>query len=87
MSIGKLYRSSDDQFLAEVSYQFQHESPQKWWGELIPETYVRLTDGSYILELEDERKARCSLKKKVNKAVTGVPPRFIYRFSGNGTFD
>ncbi len=84
MSTGKLYRAGDEQFLANVNYQFQHESPQRWWGELILMEYMRISDGAYILELEDRRKARVTLKKRVNRAVTGVPPRYIYRFSGVG---
>ena len=88
MSIGKLYRSSDEEFLANVSYQFQHESPKNWWGELTLVEYVRLSDGTgYILELEEGLRARCTLKKRVNRAVTSLPPRYIYRFSGNVKFE
>ena len=87
MSIGKLYRASGDEFIANVNYQFQHESPQRWWGELSLIEYTRLNDGSgFILELEDNRKGRCSLKKRVNRAVTSLPPRYIYRFVGTGKF-
>ena len=88
MSTGKLYRSRDEEFLANVNYQFQHASPRNWWGELTLVEYMRLSDGSgYILELEDSRKARCILKKRVNRAVTSLPPRYIYRFSGNVKFE
>ena len=88
MSIGKLYRTSDEQFLANVNYQFQHESPHQWWGELTLIEYMRINDGSgYILELEDNRKGKCTLKKRVNRAVTSLPPRYIYRFSGTGKFE
>lgn len=88
MSTGKLYRSNDEKFLANVEYQFQHQSPQRWWGELTPMEYIRISDGSgYILELEDKRKARCYLKKRVNRATTGVPPRYIYRFNGTCKFE
>ncbi len=87
MATGKLYQSSNEQFLSEVNYQFQHESPQGWWGELILLEYMRIKDGSgYILELEDNRKGKCTLKKRVNRAVTGVPPRYVYHFSGTGKF-
>ena len=83
MAIGKLYRSSDDELLAEVNYQFQHEDEQRWWGELILVDYVRLKDGTgYIIELENGRKSRCTLKKRVNRAVTSLPPRYVYHFSG-----
>ncbi len=87
MSIGKLYHSSEEQFLCNVTYQFQHETTNRWWGELIVNEYVRIDDGnSYVLELEDGRKSRCSLTKRVNRAVTGIPPRYIYRFAGNNPF-
>ncbi len=87
MGIGKLYRYSDGQFLSNVNYQFQHESPGRWWGELTLVDYMRLTDGaSYILELEDKRKSKCALNKRVNRAVTSLPPRYIYRFSGTLAF-
>ena len=87
MGTGKLYQASNEQFLANVNYQFQHESPQRWWGELTLVEYMRINDGSgYILELEDNRKGRCTLKKRVNRAVTSLPPRYIYHFSGSGKF-
>ena len=87
MSTGKLYSSRDEKFLANVNYQFQHESPKQWWGELTLIEYMRLNDGpGYILELEDNRKCRCTLKKRVNRAVTSLPPRYIYHFSGSGEF-
>ena len=88
MAIGKLYRSSDDELLAEVNYQFQHEDEQRWWGELILVDYVRLKDGiGYIIELENGRKSRCTLKKRVNRAVTSLPPRYVYHFSGTTKFE
>ena len=83
MAIGKLYTVDGEEFVAEVSYQFHGESPASWWGELILTDYQRISDGqSYILELEDKRKGRCYLKKRVNRAVSGVPPRYIYHFTG-----
>lgn len=88
MSTGKLYRSRDEKFLANVNYQFQHALPKNWWGELTLIEYMRLNDGSgYILELEDSRKSKCTLKKRVNRAVTSLPPRYIYRFSGTDDFE
>lgn len=88
MAIGKLYQSSDDKLIAEVNYQFQHESPQRWWGELTLVDYVRIKDGTgYIIELEDGRKGRCALKKRVNRAVTSLPPRYVYHFSGSVKFE
>lgn len=87
MSVGKLYQSSDECFLANVNYLFQHETPRQWWGELTLIEYLRIKDGSgYLLELEDGRKCKCALKKRVNRAVTSLPPRYIYHFSGTDSF-
>jgi hypothetical protein len=88
VATGRLYQSSDEGFIAEVNYQFQHESPQRWWGELTLVDYVRIKDGGgYLLELEDGRRSKCTLKKRVNRAVTSLPPRYVYHFSGNTKFD
>lgn len=88
MATGRLYQYTDDEFIVEVNYQFQHESEQRWWGELTLVDYVRLKDGSgYMLELEDGRRSKCTLKKRVNRAVTSLPPRYVYHFSGNTKFE
>ena len=88
MSIGKLYKSNDEQFVIEVDYQLQNESPTNWWGELVFIDYARISDGSgYIIELEDKRKGNCHLKKRVNRAVSGVPPRYVYHFAGTGPLE
>ncbi len=85
MAIGKLIKDSDQQLAMEVEYRFQNESPTNWWGELMLMEYSRISDGSgYILELEDTRRGRCSIRKRVNRAVSGVPPRYVYHFSGMG---
>ena len=34
MTTGKLYQSSDNEFITEVNYKFQDESDTGWWGEL-----------------------------------------------------
>jgi hypothetical protein len=87
VSTGKLYQSHDEQLIAKVNYQFQHQDIGRWWGELTLIDYVRIKDGSgYILELEDGRKNKISLKKRVNRAVTSLPPRYVYHFSGGGEF-
>ena len=85
MSIGKLYRLSDGQFVTDVNYQFQDESETSWWGELTLIDYLRINENdAYMIELEDKRKGNCRLRKRVNRAVSGVPPRYIYRFNGTG---
>ena len=85
MSSGKLYRASDGEFLAEVKYHFLDHSATGWWGELTLTEYKRIKDGDgYLLETEEGTKGRCSLHKKVNKAVIGVPPLYFYHFRGRG---
>jgi hypothetical protein len=88
VSIGKLYRLSDNEFVTEVNYQFHDESATSWWGELTLTEYLRINEvDGYIIELEDKRRGHCRLRKRVNRAVSGVPPRYIYRFTGTGAFE
>ena len=88
MNIGKLYRSNDKQFVTNVNYRLHSEAPTNWWGELIPMEYGRISDGGYFtIELEDNRKNNCYLKKIVNRAVSGIPPRYIYRFAGTNPLE
>ena len=83
MKIGKLYSFNDEQFVTDVNYQLQIEGPTNLWGELIPMEYGHISDGgSYTIELEDNRKIKCNLRKRVNVAVTGIPPRYVYHFVG-----
>ena len=84
MALGKLYASNSEQYVADVNYQLQVDSPQNWWGELTLTEYKRFGDsGHYIIELEDNRKGKCYLRKKVNRAVSGVPTRYVYHFTGS----
>lgn len=84
MGIGKLYRLSDNQFVTDVDYRlFTHPAATNWWGELTLIDYTHLSEGEiFMIELEDRRKSRCHLKKRVNRAVSGLPPRFIYHVTG-----
>ena len=84
MSTGKLYRFSDNQFVTDVNYQlFEHPAAINWWGELTLVDYVRLDEGDlFAIEFEDNRKSRCHLKKKVNRAVSGFPSRYVYHVTG-----
>ena len=84
MSIGKLYRLNDGQFLANIKYQvFYHPAATNWWGELTLIDYVPLDEGGrFIIEFEDKRKSKCYLKKIVNRAVSGIPPRYVYHVTG-----
>ena len=85
---GKLYNINDTEFVCTVSYQVHEElgkdaDPLRWWGELTFVDKVDIIDGDrYVLELEDKRKGRCSLRRRINKAIISVPPRFYYLFQG-----
>ena len=88
MPTGKLYNSLDNQLIANVTYNLQHEEEYQWWGELTTIEYKQIKDGSsYLIELEDGKKSRCSLKKRINRAVSSLPPRYVYHFSGSGNFE
>lgn len=84
MSRGKLYRLDDGEFLANVKYQlFHHPAATNWWGELTLIDYVSLDEGDmFIIEFEDKRRSKCHLKKIVNRAVSGIPPRYVYHVTG-----
>ncbi|MEE9366542.1 MAG: hypothetical protein V3W44_07645 [Dehalococcoidales bacterium] len=83
MAIGKLYRVSDNEFITEVNYKFQDESETGWWGELTLTDYKRVNDSDvHIIELDDMRRGRCRLRKRVNRAVSGIPTRYVYQFTG-----
>ena len=88
---GNLYRADNEQLLDSVKYQLHEESsgePTRWWGEFTLVANVRIQDNErYIIELEDGRKGMCYLKKRVNRAVSGVPPRYLYHFTGISSFE
>ena len=84
MSVGKLYSPRGEKFVVGIEYKFYDDSPTSWWGEFILTEYRRLGDGDgYVIELEDGRKGRCSIRKRVNKAVTGIPSFYYYYFRGS----
>ena len=88
MATGKLYRMDSGEIIVEVEYQFYDETPSHWWGELVPKEYRRFTDGEgYVIEVADGRRGRCSLRKRVNRAVSGTPPLYYYYFRGMGDFE
>ena len=81
---GKLYEIYSEELVSEVNYQIHEELTtegklEKWWGELTLVDNIRIQDGDkYVIELEDKRKGRCLLRRRVNKAVISVPPRYFY---------
>ena len=88
MALGKLFQSLDDEFIVEVDYRFYNESDYGWWGELVFTEYKKVANGDgYVLELKDGRRGHCSLTKKINKAVSGIPPLYYYRFQGHGAIE
>lgn len=88
MTRGKLYTARSGEFIVEVNYQLFGESEASWWGELVPTEYRRINDGEgFLLELDDGRRGRCSLRKRINRAVSGTPPLYHYQFIGRGRLD
>ncbi len=88
MSKGRLYKTSDNKLVTNVNYQLHDESATNWWGELTLIDYMRINEREgYIIRLEDKRKGNCRLKKRVNRAVSGIPPRYIYHFTGTSSLE
>ncbi|MFC1979588.1 hypothetical protein ACFLVS_01760 [Chloroflexota bacterium] len=87
---GTLYETHSGKVISMVSYHIHEEltsegTLEKWWGELTLTDSVKVPDGDkYMIELEDKRKGNCSLKRRINRAVILVPPRYIYLIRGNG---
>ncbi len=85
MAIGHLYSAHDGNLLVEVNYRLIADNDNGWWGELVLADKKPLKEGdSYLILLEDGRKGRCFLRKKVNRAVQGLSPLYCYIFRGNG---
>ncbi len=84
MSTGKLYKLDDSELVAGVNYHvFQHRAATHWWGELTLVESVALDEGEmFEIEFEDRRRSKCQLKKRVNRAVSGLPPRYTYHVTG-----
>ena len=83
MNSGKLYRFDNEQFIVDINYQLMGETPTNLWGELVPRECAQIGGvGDYMLELDNNRKIKCHLKKRVNRAVIGIPPRYTYHFAG-----
>lgn len=88
MTTGKLYRYDDGQLIGIIEYKFQNETNGHWWGELVFTKYTKAGDSDgYLLETEDGRRGHCALKKKVNKAVSGIPPLYYYHVRGIGPLE
>lgn len=87
---GILYEANGEKLISKVSYRIQEEltiegALERWVGELTFTDNVKIHDGDrYVIELEDKRKGRCSLKRRTNRAVVLVPPRYIYLLRGTG---
>jgi len=81
---GKLYNLVDSQFITNVDYQvFEHPAATNWWGELILSDNAHPNEGdTFIIEFEDHRRSKCRLKKRVNRAVSGYPPHYMYHVTG-----
>ena len=82
METGKIYGSGGKEFIVNVDYKLYDKSESSRRGELVPTEYKPIADGDgYVMEFQDGTRGRCTLKKRVNKAVRGVPPLYYYYFS------
>ena len=86
--VGKLYRVGEEEAFASVNYKVQEgmsSFSSQWSGEVILRDEVSIGDGGwYEIELENGSRGKCVLKRMVNRATSSVPPRFVYRLTGNG---
>ena len=83
---GKIYRRGSEIFVGTVDYKlyedFNNEAG-RWWGELTFDESINVRESDrYLMELADRRRGWCFLKKLVNKVARGVPPRYVYHFTG-----
>ena len=83
---GKLYNVDGKEVVSTINYDI-YEKPEtedstgEWYGELTLDQDI-WPPSKYIIELEDKRKSTCHLKKRVNRAVSGIPPRYVYHVTG-----
>jgi len=90
---GKIYEANSENLISTVSYKIYEELTvegilEKWRGELTLTDSIRVPNGDkYMIELEDGRKGKCFLNRRVNKAVILVPPRYFYLFHGTGALE
>ncbi len=88
---GKLYRIGSEQFMGAINYRVYEDltdEMSRWWGELTFVEYMVVQDNDgYKVELEDGRKGWCYLRKLVNRVVRGVPPHYVYRFTGTSPLE
>jgi hypothetical protein len=83
VNAGKLYKADGEEFIVDVNYQLHKRTGANWSGELVPKEYKRLSESeAYVIELADGHRCRCSLRRRTNRAVSGVPPLYHYHFSG-----
>lgn len=84
---GKIYKDDGAEPFADVNYQLFVEN-SRWHGELILTRKDIIRDGEvFLLEVEDGRRGKCALRKKVNKAVMGMPVRYFFALNGIGTLE
>ena len=89
MHIGKLYKGiSGKQFVANVKYWVENEAPAKWWGVLVPMGYGRVSDsGYYEIELENKRRRKCYLQRRVIWDPIRIATCYVYHFVGMGSLN
>ena len=90
---GTLYDVRTGDVVTGISYRVHEEqmdlgSRKTWWGEMTAIQAIRIPDGDrYVIELEDKRKGRCTVSRRINKAVILVPARYFYAIQGSGPLE
>ena len=83
---GRIFRQGSEVFVGTVDYKLYDDSEEetgRWWGELTFADTASIKESErYMMELADGRRGWCFLKKLVNKVARGVPPRYVYHFTG-----
>ncbi len=89
MGTGKLYRLNDNQSMADIDYQlYQRRESTEWSSELTLSSSLKISESEiYVIELEDGLKFPCKLRRKVNRAVSGIPPRYTYHATSLGRIE
>jgi len=87
---GNLYRGAETEPFVSVKYSLlvdvsKSTGNHTWSGECILTRKDVIREGEMLsIELDSGHRGNCSLRKKVNKAVMGLPVRFFYQITGIG---
>jgi hypothetical protein len=88
---GKLFQVGSEQLVSDIDYKLYQDlavEATRWWGEFSLVIRIKINeDDGYIMELEDGHKGRCYVKRLVNRVLSGIPARYVYRANGISPFE